>query len=287
MSRWSKVAIAPILGFFAGCASLPHEGALPRAETVEAVGWASVDARDELGTQRCALIDAQARAIEKAAGVFLSARTQVDGTVAVSEEIRADARGYIRHYDILSEKSAGGFYKVRIRALVALPGPGDNAEEEASWPIPPHSRVAVIISAGGSQNKSWARTAAAAVKMRLSARGFEVVQYPGPTASSPAWIIHVRVRAYQVQDSELGAFLSYRGRVSLEISPPASGAPVWRRSLEAPALGLDAKMVSSQAVQNAATLAGTAAAQEIARRLPIKSAKAIIARESFIGAVKR
>ncbi|HVC09806.1 MAG TPA: hypothetical protein VNH15_07705 [Elusimicrobiota bacterium] len=267
MSFRPLALVLPVLGLFAGCASFPQGGAAPRSKMVEATGWAPTDAKDELGTRRRAVADAQARAIEKAVGVFLAARTQVDGAVATGEEITADARGYIRHYDILGEKTADGFCQVRIRALVELPGPGDEPEEDASWPVPPHSWVAVIISADASQDGFWARDAAADIEEKLSARGFEVVPDSAPTAASPIWTIRGRVTAYQLQDPNLGAFLSYRGRVSLEIEPPAGGAPIWRRSLEAPALGLDPGEVSSQAVRNAAILAGTAAAQALAARL--------------------
>ncbi len=269
MSFRARSLVLPILGFFAGCASLPREGAAPgpKMAEVEASGWAPAGRGAAPGACRRAVADAQSRAIGKAAGVLVLARTRVEDGVALGQEITADARGVIRRYGVLDENFVGGACRVRIRALVEIPGPGQEPGRDASWPVPPHTRVVVEMRAQEPQAEAWIREADAAAAAQLAAHGFEVVADSSPDAGFFAWTVQGRVAAYHIKDAQLGAFVSYRGVVSAEILSPAGVSPIWKKSLEAPALGLDAAQTAAQAAQNAAAQAGKAAAQALVAHL--------------------
>src|SRR5438270_666390 len=115
---------AALVVFFSGCAGSKSRlkvGKTTEGEVVEAEGFAPNDPKDVLNTKRGSLVDAQRNAIEKAVGVFVSARTMVEKAVAIENNILARTDGYIKKYDVIGEGPAeSNLYRTRIRALVAL-----------------------------------------------------------------------------------------------------------------------------------------------------------------------
>lgn len=245
------------LALLCGCASL-RSGPAENADVIEAEGWAPVDAHDAEGTRRRALAEAQKKAVEKVAGVFLAATTRVDAAVAVRQKITADVKGYIRRYEVLGEKEENGFLKTRIRAFVVRPKPGQTPEAADIPAEPPAESPPVLVSIAGLGEEAWGLRAASAVRGKLQERGFKLTEKETP--GQPLLVLRGQARAYEVKDPRLGSFLSYRAQITLEAVEPA-GAVVWRQSREASALGLDAQSASTQALENAGELAGASAAE--------------------------
>ena len=250
----------------AGCASVQTKSVAEETETVEAEGWASLDPKDVTGTRLRALAEAQRRAVEKVAGVFLTASTKVDAAITVRQKIISDIKGYILRYEVIGEKTDAGFLKTRIRAIVLRRKPGDN-QGMGSIPIEPPAGsppVAVSILGRGAQAVAWEASAVSAVRGKLLARGFSVVE---PDSAPKNMQLHIVIRgealAFPLTDSRLGDFLSYRAKVKLAVFDPKTGAVISEQSREASALGINFESASSQAVENAGVLAGTAIADDL------------------------
>lgn len=250
-----------------GCASIHPLSPAESGETVEAEGWAPIDPKDMAGTRRRALAEAQKKAVEKVTGVFLAASTRIDAAIAIRQRIMAAVRGYIRRYDILGEKTEAGFHKTRIRALVMRRKLG---EEDRDWdataaePPPENSRVSLTIIGKGQRANSSSASALSAIRNNLLTRGFQVTTAaPAPSSATLNLIVKGEARAYEISDPRLGEFISYRGRITLEVIEPKSGAVIWTRSQEASALDVDSDSASSQAIANAGALIGTAAADKL------------------------
>lgn len=241
------------LALLSGCASL-RGGAPESVEAIEAEGWAPLDAQDSAGTRQRALVEAQKKAVEKVTGVFLAASTRVDAAVAVRQKITADVKGTIRRYEVLGEKEEDGFYKIRIRAIVARPKPGQTPTPPDIPSEPPPGSPPVFVSITG-----LGEPAASAVRGKLQERGFRLAE--NEASQQPLLVLRGQARVYEIKDHRLGAFQSYRARLTLEAVESPAGAVVWRESREASALGVDAESASSQALENAAELAGLSAAE--------------------------
>ena len=92
-----------------------EETGLVTAEGVAAVQEGAADiARD------AAVEDAQKKAVEQAIGMFIDSRTQVEQYRVISDNILSRAKGYVKSYTILDERTDSGLLRVRISAEVAL-----------------------------------------------------------------------------------------------------------------------------------------------------------------------
>lgn len=106
------------------------------------VGGDAARARDE------ALRDAYRRALESA-GVQVTSLTEVRSFQLFYDYVLTRAEGYIRRWDILSERSDGGLYRVRIRAEVARGSiRGDTGALELLVEMMGNPAVMVLIDAG-------------------------------------------------------------------------------------------------------------------------------------------
>lgn len=244
----------------AGCSSIPTRNAM---EVVEAEGWAPVDPQDPMGTRQRALAEAQRRAIEKATGVFLAASTRVDSAIAVRQKIVADARGRIDHYEVLDERTEAGFLKTRVRAFVVRRQTGQNEQgvDVPAEPPPESPRLLVAISGTGHLSEEWSACAVSAIRSKLAARGFSIIE-AGSKPDARHLVIRGDVRAYPINDPRLGSFLSFRARINTEISDPTTGM-IWKQSQEASSLGVDPESASSQAIEKAGILMATAVANDL------------------------
>ncbi|MBI3564886.1 MAG: hypothetical protein HY079_06810 [Elusimicrobia bacterium] len=236
-----RLALALAAAVLAACAHAPRGPALAR---VEAEGWAPLAADGEPGARRRALADAQRAAVEKAVGVRLSARTRVDGAVAVEQRVEARAAGSVRSYEVLSESDADGFHRTRIRALVEV-GVAPRGDD-AALPPPGDPRVAVRLSGPD------AVSATAGVRRALLARGWTVVD--GEKAD---WLVVGEAASREL--GGIGPFSSWRARASLTLRRPSDGRVLAQSSREASA----ADPAPSAAGARAAELAGELAAEAL------------------------
>lgn len=226
----------------AGCASAPRG---PARVVVEAEGWAADVPGDAYGPRARALADAQKRAVEKAAGVRVTAVTRVEQGVAVRQRVRADARGRIERWDLLEDRREDGFHKLRIRAVVRLDPPGATPA-----PLPADARLRV----------SGDGPAAAGLRRGLSARGFDLVE------SGEEFTADARATARVARDPRLAPFVSGRARVTVSVKDP-SGAVVWQATREAARLDADPLLAAAAASETAGELAGRDAAEGLAEAL--------------------
>lgn len=91
-----------------------------KGSQVEAEGYATiVDGRKDAARQQ-AINDAFRRAVEQAVGVMVESETMVKNFEMLSDKVYSKSSGYIKKYDILSERVEEDAFKVRIRATVFM-----------------------------------------------------------------------------------------------------------------------------------------------------------------------
>lgn len=235
---WSAALV-----LLSGCAHSPLRRGADKGEIIEAEGWSAIEPKDPLGTRQRALAEAQKKAVEKALGVSVAARTRVEAAISVEQKIEANIGGFIRRYEILSERSEEGFLKIRIRALVSSEPP------QAPPRLPRKERIAVMVS---DLNLS------AGIRKALAAKGFSV----SAQARGADVVVNGSVEAYAVADPRLSGFQSYRARATVEAAETKT-AKVSSATFESSALDTVAAIARSQAVENAGLAAGEALAAEL------------------------
>lgn len=230
-----KRASLAVLLTLAGCAGLPRA---EREITVEAEGWASADRGDLVSAERRALADAQKKAIEKAIGVTVRARTKVDDAISVRQSIEANLGGTIRRYELLSAGVEDGLYKVAIRAVVLYrPKPLTTAARRGT-------RVSLNIANRGVE---------AAMRAVLVSDALWVVEPEKEAELRVTGAVETSGRA----DPRLGGFFSCTARVKLSIVDVKGGVVV-DRELEASAVDTDEYSAWERALNQVGTAAGSA-----------------------------
>lgn len=103
-----------IMGLFAP--SLAFAGDTTK---VTVMGVAGIVGGDKGRARDKAIQDAQRKAVEQAVGTMVSSETITENFQLISDKIYSNAKGYVRKYDIVSEKEEGGTVMVTIDAHVA------------------------------------------------------------------------------------------------------------------------------------------------------------------------
>ncbi|HVE13301.1 MAG TPA: hypothetical protein VNI01_07905, partial [Elusimicrobiota bacterium] len=109
-------AIAAVLAVALGACATGRlkPGFRPEGEVVDAEGWTPLGSDDLLALKRRSLLEAQKKAVEQVVGVFISGKTRVSQAAEVDENILGKVEGFVRRYEVLSEKREDGFYKTRV-----------------------------------------------------------------------------------------------------------------------------------------------------------------------------
>lgn len=226
-----------LLALTAGCADLDtREDGGRREISVDAEGWAPLEGENALSARHRALAEAQKKAVEKAVGVTLRARTRVDDAINIKQSIEANMGGTIRRYEVTSQGEDGGFFKVRIHAVViyrALEAPA------AKRAVP---RLAVRIA-----NEK----AAGAVRSALASRDFEISASDAGADVAVTGVVETRGLA----DPRLGGYYSYTAKVSLTAANARSGK-VTRVEYEASAVDTEEQVACDRALENAGNESG-------------------------------
>lgn len=125
--RSKKIVVIILAGFFlTGCI---HVGNVPvlkaqpvegKTESIEVEVFEPILNNDVNAAKERALIKAQRKAVELVVGVFVNAATLVGKAELVDSQIYAKTNGYVKKYDILSEKEEEGAIKLKIKALVKV-----------------------------------------------------------------------------------------------------------------------------------------------------------------------
>jgi len=245
MSRARPRLAAGLLAALAGCAAVGPRAANERKEVVvDAEGWAPLAGRDTLSARHRALAEAQRKAVEKAVGVTLRARTRVDDAVNIKQSIEANVGGSIRRYEVTAEGEEGGFFKIRIRAAViyqpVAPPP----------PARPPSRLAVRIAS---------ERVAGAVRGALSSRDYEISAAGAEADVAVTGVVETRGLA----DPRLGGFYSYTAKVSLTAANLLNGR-VTRVEREATAIDTVEQAACDRALDKAGDESAAALAAGLA-----------------------
>ncbi|MFA6030633.1 MAG: hypothetical protein WC969_12320 [Elusimicrobiota bacterium] len=258
-----------------------------KGEVVESEGWAPVDAKDALGTKTRALAEAQRKAVERVVGVYISAKTRVAQAVDVDQNILAKVGGYVRKYDVLSEREEGGFHKTRIKAVVLYEKVGEDLRKAGLLgrsPAAGNPKIVVLMATRGEYAESADGRAAQGVRRGLLEKGFAVVDRNDPLAfgsrrstdSASAvgvgrelaadLVVRGEAEAVPLRDVRLGGFFSSRATVSLEVLRP-DGRVVASRTQEASALDPSPLLAAGKALDTAGLLSGEGLSNDLAGAL--------------------
>jgi hypothetical protein len=197
-------------------------------------------------TRDAALRLAERDAVEKASGVAISARTRVENGMMKEEKLTATARGRVAGYEVLSETSERGLYRVKVRARV-----------DTSSSLTPSPTASVYVAIAGPMGEA----AAAGLRGELAKKGVSVV----PEAGQADVVVNGEVAVSPIGSAAdmpaARALLSLRateregGRVVFEGRPAASAvdpqlrsalAKACARAGEAGALSLSRALVEAE-----------------------------------------
>lgn len=234
-----RLAACVLLGLTAGCAGVGTRGDADggrREIVVDAEGWAPIQNNDALDARRRALIEAQKKAVEKAVGVTLRARTRVDDAINVKQSIVANMGGTIGRYEVTSEAEKGGFVKVGIHAVVIYQPLAPDEPEKVS------PKLAIRIASPSVE---------AAVRSALAASDFE---FSDGDAGADVVVTGV-VETKGVADPRLGGFYSYTAKVSLTAADHRTGK-VTQAEYEAAAVDTDENAAHDRSLESAGNTAG-------------------------------
>ncbi|MDI9571426.1 MAG: flagellar assembly protein T N-terminal domain-containing protein [Pseudomonadota bacterium] len=81
-------------------------------------GTANIAAGDEEAAKKLAVRDALRTAVEMGVGVVIQSSTDVKDFEVIKDEIKSNAEGYVKEYDIIKEGARSGRYNVTLRAKV-------------------------------------------------------------------------------------------------------------------------------------------------------------------------
>ncbi|MBI3298139.1 MAG: hypothetical protein HYZ75_08245 [Elusimicrobia bacterium] len=248
----------------AGCAgSRLKLGATEDGEVIEAEGWSPIEA-DLLATKRRSLIEAQKKAVERVVGVFISAKTRVSQAVAVDQNILANVGGYVKRYDLVSERREDGFYKTVIRAHVLYKKLGaDLADLGLVRPEAPPGNPRVRVGLSGDSG------ADGAVRRVFVERGFQVLDAKGVGGDLE---VGGTASARELYDPRLGGFKSWRARVELQAQRAGSGEVLARKTQEASGLDAVGEIARAKALENAGGLAAESLSAELSQVLTKRAA---------------
>src|SRR5581483_11922114 len=240
----------------AGSKSRLKVGKTVDGEVVEAEGFAPNEGKI-LDIKRASLTDAQRNAVEKAVGVFVSARTMVEKSIAIESNILSRTEGYVKKYDVVSEgPSDGNLYRTKIRALVAIKDLEKDLKDLSLLKTPElaRPRVSIDIEESIDKNTSPEKAAATALEQSLTNQGFVVVQ--GDRAKDAELLIKGKASSFPFQSGGLGGFVSYRARLALQVTRPGAQDTVASLSREASGLGGNDDLAALKSLETVGDLAG-------------------------------
>lgn len=258
MRRSLAFSIVGVL-FFSACAGNKSRlklGQTSEGEVVEAEGLAPNNQKDLIGTKRSSLLDAQKNAVEKAVGVFVSGKTMVEKAVAIENNILARTDGYIKKYDVLNEGVEGEFYKTKIRALVALKDLERDLKSFSLLSTPPLRRPKVSISLKEEINKeeSDEKVASHSLQQSLIDQGFVVVS--DDRANEAEIVLKGKAASFPFQSEGLGGFISFRARMSVDVTRAGTNDIVLSVSKEASGLGGNEHLAGFKSLETVANVVG-------------------------------
>ena len=261
------LATTTALLFLVGCAGSKTRlkvGKTVDGEVVEAEGFAPNDPKDIINTKRGSLVDAQRNAIEKAVGVFVSARTMVEKAIAIENNILARTDGYLKKYDIISEGPVeNNLYRTRIRALVALRDLEKDLKDMSLLKTNELLRPRVIIDIKEKVDKADVDDGAAAdaLQKSLMEQGFVIVDKD--RLKEADLVIKGKASSFPFQSEGLGGFVSYRARLAVQAVRPGTQDVLSSSSKEASGLGGNPDLAALKSLETVGELTGKEFGQQL------------------------
>lgn len=273
--RFGCLTVAAVLGL-SGCAGSSKRlktGKTMGGEVVEAEGLVPYHEEDLPGTKAAALAAAQRSAVELVVGVYVTAKTRVEKSVAIEQNILSKTAGYVKRYEILSEGRSGDWYKMRIRALVATGDIHDDLDTMGALRKPGvgYPRVAIALQEYVGEREHPSGDATQALSQVLLNIGYKVVDLPSSVrkdddpVEAAKKINHqmaellvagyARAQAIEDTDNKLGGMSSYRANLSFRVIETGTGEVVGTVAETASGLDATPDVAAQKAFQQAAALA--------------------------------
>jgi hypothetical protein len=231
-----------------------------------------VTAEGEGLSKREALMAAQRMAIEKGVGVLLDAQTLTQNMEVVKDEIYSKARGYVKHFTIVSEqKQNDGRWRVTIRCAVAEGELEDNLRalgilrDKMGNP-----RIGVVYGtentgAGLTANHPVVAQAYEGIVEHLTGREFPIVA-DGPLLTNKKETAEYRLIYTVKQDAQAYTGIFYKSWVMISVKIIDTSTQKVIANLYKKAMGVD-KNAMDFAERKAARKAGRLAAKFLEQKV--------------------
>ncbi len=307
-----------------GSSAVPAD--LPGEEViaVEADGEANVIPDNKLSTRDMAVSNAQRNAVEKALGVLVTGQMVVSQARLIEDQVFSKTAGYLKHWEVVSEKEEDGLYRVRIKARVKL---GDVRKDVDGLGMLIHTkkvgnpRVMVLIDEQVDGKPSAARTIETGLAKALLEKGYKLVdleqlaEIKGRDATARAargdeaaaaelgkrfgaevsLVGSVNAKKYTAGGEDaLGGMVSYRGRLSVKAVKTSSGQVVLADSREGAGMDIDDETAAIRCLAQLAEGIGIGIAEKLAPalwegaevQLAVAGVKDFAALQGLVGAVR-
>jgi hypothetical protein len=223
-----RAALLLTAALLAACA---HAPARPETVPVRAEGWAPLGPEGRAHARDRALADALRRAAEQGAGVVVEARSSVEKSVTLAQDVVTRARGVVRSWLVLGEREEHGILRLGIVAQV-----------EKGRGLPERTVALSMTDA----------RARAGVAKALAERGIAVDRRALRRVSGTAAARSLRVSVFPGTESF---------RASTELVDEQTSRTVFG---EASALDVDPDLAAAKAIEAAGYKAGLALAESLA-----------------------
>jgi hypothetical protein len=271
--------------------------------TVEAEGEANVIPGNKLNTREMSLSSAQKNAIEKAVGVLVSGQMIVSQARLIEDQVYSKTAGYLKSWDVLSEREEDGIYKTKIRAKVKM---GDMRKDLDGLGMMiktkkvGNPRVMILVDEKVDGKPSESKTVETGLASQLLEKGYKVVDADqlaeirnqeqalkalsgdlGEAAelgkrfgaeialvgSIDAKLISGGGKGDSAAGAVLGDMFSYRGRLNLKAVKTSSGQMVLAVSKEGNGMDITQENAASRCLADLSETAGGELSEKLAPAL--------------------
>jgi len=268
--------------------------------TVEVEGLANVIPGNLLNTKQFSLEAAQRKAVEEALGVLITGQQVISQARLIEDQVFAKTAGYLKEWEVLSEREEDGVYITRIRAKVKL---GDVRRDLDALGMliqtkkVGNPRVMILIEEKINGESSEDRTVETRLAQQLLQRGYKIVDVDqlAEIHSQQVLLKALRGDAQEAaglarrfgaeialvgkanarkfgggaegSDPLMGAMISYRGSLNLKAVKASSGEMVLAFSEEGAGMDITEENAAIRCLATMAEKAGNLLAEELAPAL--------------------
>jgi len=157
--------------------------------------------------------------------------------IAIENNILAKTDGYIKKYDILSEKVEDNLYKTKIRALVSLKALETDLRDLDLLRGPELEKPRVVVNLYEQIDKDYSEEGVAKQSLSKSLMNQGFVILSDERKDEAQLSIDGKAGTYPFQTGGLGGFVSYRARLTLQVTKSGTKDIILTASKEASGLG--------------------------------------------------